>query len=194
MAILYVLQSGRTDWDDAKRFESAAGAPLSEAGAAVVHELAEVLAAKPIKAVYSSPSESDSQTAGIVAQRMNLKPAGRPELRELDYGLWQGLLVGEVKHRYGKVYRMWRESPDVTCPPGGETFHDAQDRCWGAVRKVIKRHRGRDVLIVLQPLAAALLNCKLLGEGVERIWENVDWLATWRQYDLERISLTESIG
>jgi probable phosphoglycerate mutase len=110
-------------------------------------------------------------------------------LRELDYGLWQGLLESEVKQRYGKVYRQWQEAPLTACPPGGEAFPDAQARICQAVACILKRNRGRNVLVVLQPVAAALLKCRLNRLDCSTVWDNVDCLGAWASYDADGIDL-----
>jgi phosphoserine phosphatase len=191
MAALYVLQAGRNQWSDANRIESAVGVPLSEAGAAAIQQIAEELADKNIEAIYAPPGESERQTAQIVAGKLKVRTRTNEDLRELDYGLWQGLLVSEVKQRYAKVYRQWQEAPLTACPPGGECFPDAQERLCQAVARILKRHRGRSVLLVLQPVAAALLKCRLFGLGCSAVWENVDLLSTWTSYETDRLDFEE---
>jgi phosphoserine phosphatase len=139
---LYVLQSGRTEWSDQGRFESAAGMPLTEVGAAAVREILEELRGRDIEAVYSSTEPAESQTAQIAADQLGIKRVRCEELRDLDYGLWQGLLVEEVRHRYAKAYRQWHESPAESRPPGGESFAEAQERILTAAQKITRRHKS----------------------------------------------------
>ena len=191
MAMLYVLQAGCTEWNGAKRIESVAGAPLSEEDAAAVGEIVEELTDRQIKAVYASQGASEGQAAQIAGGRLKLKWQRREELRELDYGLWQGLLVEEVQQRYGKLYRQWREAQDGARPPGGETFAETQKRICQAVGKILKRHRGQNVLLVLRPVAAGLLKCHLAGEGTSAVWESINWSGAWAEYDLDRVTDVE---
>ncbi|NQU76466.1 MAG: histidine phosphatase family protein [Planctomycetes bacterium] len=185
MANLYLLQSGRTQWCDSNRFASAAGVPLSEAGEEAIRKVAVELADRPIKAIYAPPCESERQTAQIVGKLLKLRWHCREGLRELDYGLWQGLLLEEVKKRYGKVYRQWREAPTSANPPGGETFTEAQERICKTVAGILKRHRGEDVLLILQPVAVALVKCRLTGADASAVWGNVDMPETWTCYKLD---------
>jgi probable phosphoglycerate mutase len=179
-------------WNDAKRIDSAAGSSLSEAGAATIHQVVEELADRQIKVIYAPQGESESQTAQIVSRCLKLRWHCRQDLRELDFGLWQGLLVEEVKQRYGKVYRQWRATPTQTCPPGGETFSDAQERIWAAVSKILKRHRDQNVMLILQPVAAALLKCRLDSADPDAIWDNIEWMGTWTSHDLDQVAFVEA--
>ena len=185
MATLYILQAGRTEWSDAGRFESAVGVPLTEAGAAAVRAILEELAGRDITAVYSSDEQADCQTAQIAADVLGVKRHCRQELRDVDYGLWQGLLIEEVRRRYAKAYRQWREAPAEGRPPGGESFPEVQERIGRAVRKIARKHKGRSVVLVLKPIPAALLNCRLTGQNLSTIWQQVDWPAAWTAYDID---------
>ena len=189
VAQLYILQSGRTEWSDAGRFESAAGVPLSEAGAAAVREILEELRGREIMMVYSSSEPAECQTAQIAADQLGVKRVCREELRDLDYGLWQGLLVEEVRHRYAKAYRQWREVPSDGRPPGGESFREAQERIVQGVRKIAKRHKDKSLLLVLKPIAAALLKCWATGQDLSTIWQHVQWPAAWTLYNVDGNSL-----
>jgi probable phosphoglycerate mutase len=178
VATIYILQSGRTEWSDVGRFESTVGVPLTEAGAAAVREILEELRGRGIAAVYSSSEPAECQTAQIA------KRVCREELRDVDYGLWQGLLVEEVRHRYAKAYRQWREAPADGRPPGGESFAEAQERLAEVVGRIAKRHKDKSGLLVLKPIAAALLKCRLAGQDLSTIWQHVEWPAAWTAYNI----------
>lgn len=164
--------------------KSAAGVPLTEAGTAAVREILEELRNRNIAAVYSSSEPAESQTAQIAADELQVKQHCREELRDVDYGLWQGLLVEEVRRRYAKAYRQWREDPSEGRPPGGESFAEAQQRIVQGVRKIVRKHKEDNVLLVLKPIAAALLKCRLTGLGLARLWEHVQWPAAWTSFEI----------
>ena len=185
MATFYIVQAGRTEWSDAGRFESAVGMPLSEAGAAAVREVVEELRSRSIVAVYSSDEMADCQSAQIAADVLQVKHYCRNELHDLDYGLWQGLLVEEVRHRYAKAYRQWRDAPVDSRPPGGESFAEAQERISGAIRKIARKHKGRSVLLVLKPIMVALLNCRLTGQALASVWQQVELPSAWTSYEID---------
>lgn len=192
MAELILLQAGRTQWSDSGRIDSAAGVALSDAGVSAIHHLAEELAVADIRVVYASQMEADWQTAEIVADHCKAKACSRENLRELDFGLWQGLLAEEVKNRYGKAYRQWRESPETARPAGGEAPAEALERVLRQVKKIVKKHKDQNVVLVLQPLVAGLLRCRLSGDGIERMWDHVNAMETITRYPLEQLKLMET--
>ena len=78
-------------------------------------------------------------------------------LENLDHGLWQGLLVDEVRQKQPKVYRQWLEQPETICPPEGETIDHARERIQGVLAKLLKKHADGVIgLVVPEPLASVV--------------------------------------
>ena len=185
MTTVYVIQTGRTVWEERSRFESAAGSPLTDEGAGAVKSTAEELTKHKIKAIYASKGESEQQTAGLVAEVLGLKVRTNDGLREIDYGMWQGLTVEEIKRRHPKVYKQWTGSPVSVRPSGGESLDEVQERLRKAMREIVKRHRGGSALLVLRPVALGLLRCVLDGSPVSGMWSHVDPAFTWDSYEMD---------
>lgn len=70
-----------------------------------------------------------------------------PDLAEQDLGDWQGQPRDEVFARYGEWHKLW-VAPATTAAPGGESFADLIDRMVPAVERLVRDHRGRDIVIV----------------------------------------------
>ena len=183
MARMYLIQTGRTVWDEQTRIESAPGAPLAESGLRDVQEAAGELATLSITTIYASGGQAEQETAGALARALGAKVRTHKELRELDYGLWQGLTEEEIRRRQPKLFRQWGEAPSSVRPPGGETLLEALERLQRAVRDIVRRHRNGNALIVLRPVARGLLKCLTNGGAVEAIWRHVD--GTCRAEDIE---------
>jgi len=174
MPKMYVIQTGRTTWDDQTRVDSAPGAPLTESGQQDVQDVAKELASRAISIVYASAGQAEQETAQLVARALGAKVRVNKDLRELDYGLWQGLTREEIKRRQPSLYRQWTEAPASVRPPGGETLQEALERLGEAMRNILKRHRNGGALVVLRPVALGLVKCLLRRDGVESLWDNVN--------------------
>jgi probable phosphoglycerate mutase len=185
MARLYVLQTGRTAWEDQSRFEPAAGTPLTEEGLREAASVLEALPAGAVAAVYAGPGEPEHQVGGVAAKRTRVKLRVRKELHELDYGLWQGLTHEEIQRRQPKVFRQWSEDPAAVRPPGGETLEEAQKRLRRAVRRILGRHKGEPPLLVLRPVAAGLLRSLLSGQGIEGFWRHREAARGLCEYEID---------
>ena len=56
------------------------------------------------------------------------KRALRKELREIDYGEWEGMSVDQAKEAFGDDHLNWNMNPAKFAPTGGETAIQIADR------------------------------------------------------------------
>ncbi len=63
----------------------------------------------------------------LIGAALKLKPKTLERLQNLDHGLWQGMLIEEVKRKQPKVYKQWQEQPENVCPPEGEMLAAAAE-------------------------------------------------------------------
>lgn len=188
MPKVFIVRTGQTTLEAQDRIDPIGGAPLTETGRRTVESVAAELVSQEIRAIYTGDGESERQTAGAMAEALGLKVRTSPDLRELDYGLWQGLTRAELKRRQPRTYRQWADRPDSVCPPGGETLDQAQQRLREALKDILKRAKGRNTLLVLRPVATGLLRCLLTGQGVGGLWQYVDPEFTWESYEMDATS------
>jgi broad specificity phosphatase PhoE len=154
MTHVVLIRPGSTEYDEQHRLQGALDLPLCDRGRAEVDDLAERLREHEFAAVYSGPCASVLRTAEAIARAHGLRPRRVDELRNVDFGLWQGLLLDELKRRNGRLFRLWVEDPRSVCPPQGESIELALDRIKGAVRPLIKRHRDEMIgLVASNPIA-----------------------------------------
>ena len=75
----------------------------------------------------------------------------------MKLGLWQGMLVDEVRHKQPKVYKQWQEHPESVGPPEGEIIPEATERVKEALEKLARKHRGETIVLVApEPLASVV--------------------------------------
>ena len=186
MAKVYVLQTGQTTWEQQSRLESAAGSPLTEEGETTIRSAARELLGHSISTVYAyTTGEPERQTAELVATTLRVKMRERKTLHELDYGLWQGLTVEEIKRRQPRAYRQWSKTPASIRPPEGETLDEAQERLKAALKEITKRHKNGAALLVLRPILTGLLRCLTEDQAVGNLWQRVDRSYRWGCYEVD---------
>ncbi len=173
MTELLTVQTGETTWETEARMDSIAGAPLSEKGQEQVAQAGKGLVPRKPTVIYASLGEAEQQTAKLLAKELSVKVKTEEALGEIDYGLWQGLTMDEIKRRQPRLYKQWIESPGSVRPPGGETLIEAQERIWQAVEEITKREKKQRLVIVLRPVAIGLLRCRLSGDPIEMLWQRV---------------------
>ncbi|HVX10095.1 MAG TPA: histidine phosphatase family protein [Pirellulales bacterium] len=192
MVRIVLVRPGATEYVQQGRIQGALEVPLNAEGTGEAARISSELAGLGIDALYSSDCEHALQTAGAIAAALGVKLKTLDSLRNLDHGLWQGMLVEEVKRKQPKVYRQWQEQPESVCPPGGEMVGDAQDRVRSALAKILKKHKGGTIgLVVPEPLAS-LVRAYLEQSDVGDLWQAVGRHGTWQVIEVEPHSLAHT--
>lgn len=98
--------------------------PLTAEGRAQSQRLAASLSTRPLARVWSSDLRRAVETASIVAAPFGLTVATTPALRELDFGAWEGRVLGDLWHEDPDAARAWET--DITATPDtfGESVRD----------------------------------------------------------------------
>jgi 2,3-bisphosphoglycerate-dependent phosphoglycerate mutase len=111
--------------------------------------VAELLAPFDVAAIYSSPARRAVETVEALADRVRLRPALIPDLRERELPVQPS---GEFEDL---VRASWLEPERAI--PGGESLLVAQARGLHAVRTVLSRHRDRGVVVATHGNLLALV-------------------------------------
>ncbi len=176
----HLLRHGRTAHTPERRFSGSSDLDLSDLGRADAASAAQALAGRGIDVIVSSPLRRCRQTAGAVAEVLDLGIEVDRDLRELDFGGWEGLTAAEALAAAPLAFRRWQASPDVR-PPGGESIADVSARVAAARTRILERHAGRTVLLVTHVTPIKLLLAAGLGVGdqvVHRVFLEAASLST----------------
>ena len=96
---LLLVRHGETIANREYRYIGARNEPLSAQGQMQATQLAEALSVLPVAAVYSSPLHRAYGTALAIAARHALEVQRVADLRECDFGTWEGLTRAEAMSR-----------------------------------------------------------------------------------------------
>jgi broad specificity phosphatase PhoE len=143
-----LLRHGDTQLSPEHRFSGLRDLPLSANGTRQAQAAAGRLASgAPIDAVVSSPLQRAVATAAIAAGELGLTAATDDDLRETDFGDWDGFTLEEIQQRWPAAAAAWRRDPGQA-PPGGESFVDTARRVNLACDRLLRDHGGQTVLVV----------------------------------------------
>ena len=133
MTTLLLVRHGETDWNADGRLQGHTDRPLSEFGRLQAQRLAEELEGEQLEAIYSSDLARARETAEIVSERLGLPVELNPDLREKDWGNWEGLIAVE------------RDRVEFV----GESTEAHQERMLRALRRISERHPGDGRVLVV---------------------------------------------
>jgi ribonuclease H / adenosylcobalamin/alpha-ribazole phosphatase len=165
-----LLRHGDTELSPEHRFSGRCDHPLSANGARQAKAATCRLAAgAPIDAVVSSPLQRAVATAAIAADELGHTTVIDHDLRETDFGDWEGLTLAEIQQRWPGAATAWRRDPEQA-PPGGESFAETADRVNRACDRLLRDHSGQNVLVVTHVTPIKILLCRALGVPLSTVY------------------------
>jgi probable phosphoglycerate mutase len=146
---LLLLRHGETELSVERRFSGLGDPELTPNGLAQAAAAAERLSREPYRpdVIVTSPLKRARQTAAAVAERAGLDVEVDDDLREADFGAWEGHTFTEVQRRWAAELAAWLADPAVA-PPDGESFATTERRVEAAARRLVERYEGKTVLVV----------------------------------------------
>lgn len=145
---IYLIRHGEVEGAGTPRYNGHADVSLSERGVAQYHALKPRLADARITACYSSDLQRCRIGAGIFGEQFGLEPVFDPALRELNIGIWEGLTWAEIQEQWPHEWQSRLADIVNYRVPDGENLLDLEARIMPAIKGIVERHCGEDVLVV----------------------------------------------
>lgn len=145
---LYLVRHGETEWNALGKFQGSADIVLSSQGINQAKYVSDRLKGK-FDFIYSSPLKRAYKTANMIAEESDLEVKILDDLREINFGEWEGLTVKEIKKQYPKQFKIWEEDVNEGPICGGDvSIKNASIRAKNVILNVIKKHEGKRIVIV----------------------------------------------
>ena len=166
MTKIIFVRHGQTEWNVLGRYQGQTDIALSPLGIEQAEKLAAHFPVDKVEAVYSSDLVRAMMTARCVAARFGLTVEPRPELRELNFGDWEGLTYDEIVAKWPDALNNFFQHPDVLEIPHGESFPKLRERALDAVEKIVACHPEQTVAVfahgaILRTILTAALHMDL---------------------------------
>jgi len=145
---IYLIRHGQVTGHDQPRYNGQADVGLTDIGLEQYHVLKERLAEKPISACYTSDLSRCAIGANIICDRFGIEPVRRPELRELNIGVWEGLTWQEINQRWPVEWQARLNDLVNYRVPRGENLLDVEARVMPVIGEIVERHKGQEILVV----------------------------------------------
>jgi len=132
MTTLLLVRHGETDWNAEGKLQGHTDRPLNDFGRRQARALADRLAGEEIEALYASDLVRARETAEILGAKLGLPVVVDPDLREKNWGSWEGLTPPER----------------LTVAYEGETSEEHRERTLRAVERIVEHHPHGRVVVV----------------------------------------------
>lgn len=121
---------------------------LSAAGIAQLPEIVKRIESSEIDRILSSDLFRARQTAEAIAKEMGLPVEYRPALREVNFGLWEGLHWDEIEARFPREAKAWQQGFPDTAAPEGESFPEFMERINDEFLSILAGDEDETVVVV----------------------------------------------
>ncbi|MDD6769886.1 histidine phosphatase family protein [Inconstantimicrobium porci] len=157
---LLLIRHGETEWNALGKFQGSKNIDLSHAGIKQAGYLKERLDGA-FDCIYTSPLNRAQKTAEILCSDMNISPIVTKNLREIDFGEWEGLTIDEIKNIYGKEFALWRND-EINAPlcGGEQSIKLASIRAKRCVLDIVNNNKGKTIAIVAH---GGIIKATILG-------------------------------
>ncbi len=174
---LYLVRHGQSAGNAEGRFGGHSPTPLSELGRQQAEITAAALAKEHIDAIYTSDLLRAVQTAEPLAEILKLKIVKTSAFRERNIGVLEGLTFDESKEEFPRDYYALVNRHVHHVITKGESYRHLLRRATGALREILRIHRGERVVIFSHTGAICFLTLHLLG-AINRKTKQTPWLVT----------------
>lgn len=172
---VYLVRHGETTWNAIGKIQGKSDTLLSALGKKQAKQIAKMLATKKIRAIYSSPLKRAIETAKAIAKPHRLDIIVKSELREIDYGMFEGMTFSFIEKNHAKLWEVRRKNKYHFRPRGGESFEEMdKNRVKPFVHEMKKLHKNDSIIIVAHSgtnrlIMGALTNLPVLEKV--NIWQ-----------------------
>jgi len=148
MIRLGLIRHARTPWNREKRIQGSSDIPLSPEGKKEAARWGKILKSEPFDLILSSPLIRAGETALILSDRMGIPVFREPDLREQDFGDWEGQRISEIRKKDPRAVEFQESRGWEFRPPGGESRTGVLERVKIAFEKAAKTYENKYILVV----------------------------------------------
>lgn len=178
---LYLIRHGETVGADVRRYKGSIDVPLSEVGMEQIEKVSHYISHQDnvvpagLDAVYCSDLSRAIKSAEIIAAPYGLAPVIMTDIRERNFGIWEGMSFDEIRQRYPAEFDAWAGNPLKFSPMGGENTRTVRERVIRAMEKILNDHarEGKDnasVAVVSHGGVNRIILCHAAGIPLENLF------------------------
>ncbi len=196
---LYLVRHGETEGSGEKRYKGSIDVPLSEKGVEQIKAAAVFIGdavnrghahsrGAGLSAVYCSPLSRALNSAAIIAESHGLKPIIINNLKERNFGVWEGMTFTEIQGKYPIEFEAWANNPLKYSPVAGESTIEVRDRVISALTGILDNHENEKIGIIAHGGVNRIILCHFLGMPLDNIFRveqdfaAVNIIEFWERY------------
>ncbi|MDD3840669.1 MAG: alpha-ribazole phosphatase [Clostridia bacterium] len=170
MTIIILVRHGETYANRSNTYSGWNDVGLNDNGERQAVNIAQKLASEKIDCVYSSTLRRALETAGHICRAHDIMLHTTDNLKELNFGRWEGMHWGEVEKKYTREFKQWCTDWINYKIPGGESAVEFYRRCVSEIDRIIEAHKRQKVVVVTHHGCIRNILAHLIGNGLSDSW------------------------
>ena len=148
MGKIFIVRHGQTSGNSTQKYFGITDTELNKEGIIQAGLISKRLERENIYRIYSSSLKRSFKTAEIIARphRMSVEP--KEDLREINFGDWEGLSFQEIQKSYPHEFSKWQNNIMDFTTPHGESILELKGRVETAFSEILNSAIENNVVIV----------------------------------------------
>ena len=163
MTKIYIIRHAEAEGNLYRRVQGHHDGKITPRGYRQIAALAERFKDIHVDALYASDLSRTQTTATAITKYHDLPILIEPRLKEVCMGVWENQTWGDVGRESPEQLAAFSSDPDNWHVPGSESFSHLQDRIYGVVTELGRKHEGQTIVLVSHGMAIRALHCRVLG-------------------------------
>lgn len=143
---LILIRHGETHWNKQKKYCGFKDIGLNAKGKSQARSLCKHLKSIRCDKIYCSDRKRAIQTTRIIFGKLPVTKVS--DLREINFGLLEGLTHKHIMQKIPSLYQKWLRNPYKNNIPKGERLNSFRKRVNAAFKKIVKINRDKTVAVV----------------------------------------------
>lgn len=148
MVNLIIVRHGCSISNKEKRFTGHLDIPLSDEGKMQAELVSNYIYDNfKVDAIYSSDLSRARDTVKPLADKLGLEIIETEKLRETNAGIWQGMLLEDIRVKYPEDFLKFKYSPGLFKFNGGESYEEVMARARSIITEIAQNDNNKTVVI-----------------------------------------------
>ena len=167
---LIIIRHGETDYNLKKIYFGHSDIELNKKGLNESSQITNNLKPHNIDSIYSSDLKRCSYLANIFGQIKNIDVVLYEELREINFGLLEGISYEEALAKYDDKFTHWIDNYQTDTFIDVETFDSISKRVDSILKSILDDNRGKTVVIVTHSGIIRYLLSEYIAKNRDSYW------------------------
>ncbi|MFH1904641.1 MAG: alpha-ribazole phosphatase [bacterium] len=163
MGKIFIVRHGQTSGNSTLKYFGITDVELNEEGINQAGLASKRLEKENICRIYSSSLKRAFKTAEIIAKPHRISVELKEDLREINFGNWEGLGFQEIQKSFPQEFSEWQNNIMGFTMPQGESILELKRRVETAFNEILNSARENNVVIVTHGGPIRIILSKILS-------------------------------